>query len=134
MAEELRGPYNKNYCKKRPVMNNRDHDYRRFLYLVECGTLHLPTSAQCYRPPIQERGDNFEAETIAMGIETKPGLVKPAQEMVVSLKDVFRLPEREVNIEVQPLLTPNFHAELSVEESSSAVVFGSLLVSGRIHR
>lgn len=132
MAAEVRDLHRAQYRRKSkrhhsyPLMSDRDQDFRDFLYLVECGTLQLPsTYTHPLRPPIQEEGDNVEAEKVAIQMEAKRELVKAAQEMVVSRTENFTKPETEVNLEMQPVVD-----KLSVAESSS-ILFGSLLVTGR---
>lgn len=135
MAAEVRDLHRSQYRRKSrrhhsyPLMSDRDQDFRDFLYLVECGTLQLPSTYTHpllqNRPPIQEQGDNVEAEKMAMQMEAKRELVKAAQEMVVSNTKNFTKPETEVNLEVQPVVD-----KLSVAESSGNL-FGSLLVTGR---
>ena len=110
-----------------PLLSDRNQDFRRFLYLVECGTLQIP-EALSYKQPIQEQGANFEAKKAALEVETKLRLAPEEQEMGVRRMDVFRRPEREENLEVQPVTGPL--TKFPVAESESGAV-GSLLVTGR---
>ena len=66
------------------------------------------------------------AEKTGMDVETKLGLAKRAQEMVVAPRKKITRPEREENLAVQPEVQPAVD-RLSVQECSS---IGSLLVTG----
>ena len=136
MAERIdthRGQSRQKHSNRRhsyPLLSDRNPDFRRFLYLVECGTLQIPEALTTvsYKQPIQEQGANFEAKKAALEVETKLRLAPEEQEMVVRRMDVFRRPEREENLEVQPVTGPL--TKFPVAESESGAV-GSLLVTGR---
>ena len=132
-GEVQRSPYKKDYNKRHsyPLVSKSDHDYRDFLYLVDCGTLHLPeehTRLLRYSHPIQEMGDNIEAKKTAMKEETELDIV--LAEMVADKRDIIvRRPDIEENLEVKPVMGPL--TKLSVEESSINT-HGSLLVVGTL--